>query len=144
MSRPFADSERAIMQKFVDRIYEEFLGKVASGRNMTRDQVDTIAQGRVWIGKDALELGLVDMLGGMDTAVTIAARMAGIDNYVQVSYPEDNNPMNEFFRDFNLNASLEAYLQEKYGTYMEMMERYESIQTMKTVQARMPFYMTIK
>jgi len=87
ISRSKSADELALFQKSVDRVYEDFLDRVTSGRGLERDAVHEIAQGRVWTGAQALELGLVDVLGGLDTAIALAAELAGIDD-IAVSYRE--------------------------------------------------------
>lgn len=79
--RPMTDDQRMLIQGEVERGYEVFLSRVAEGRGMTRDQVDSIGQGRVWLGKRAIELGLVDKLGGLDVAISTAAELAKLDSY---------------------------------------------------------------
>jgi protease IV len=74
----FTDDERARFEEWLDRIYKDFVGKVADGRGKTFDEIHAIAQGRVWVGEDALKLGLVDELGGLETAVRKASELAGI------------------------------------------------------------------
>jgi protease IV len=76
--RPFTDAERERLAAVVDAIYDDFVGKVALGRRRTRDEIATIARGRVWTGRDALEVGLVDQLGGLRDAVRIARARAGL------------------------------------------------------------------
>jgi protease-4 len=76
----FTDDDRELMSKFLDRIYDDFVGKVAAGRSMTRDQVHEIAKGRVWTGADGARNGLVDSLGGMKEALAIARERAGLDD----------------------------------------------------------------
>lgn len=78
---PMTDEERALIQRMVERGYRTFLSRVAEGRNMTLEQVDQVAQGRVWLGSKALELGLVDELGGLSTAVEAAAKLANLSEY---------------------------------------------------------------
>jgi len=87
LSRSKSAEELALAQKSVDKIYEDFLDRVSVGRSLDRDAVHAIAQGRVWTGSRALELGLVDQLGGLDTAIDLAAQKAGIED-VRVSYRE--------------------------------------------------------
>jgi len=87
LSRSKSADELALFQKSVDRVYEDFLDRVTSGRGLERDAVHEIAQGRVWTGAQALELGLVDVLGGLDTAIALAAELAGIED-IAVSYRE--------------------------------------------------------
>lgn len=87
LSRSKSTDELALFQKSVDRVYEDFLDRVTSGRGLERGAVHEIAQGRVWTGSQALELGLVDVLGGLDTAIALAAELAGIED-IAVSYRE--------------------------------------------------------
>lgn len=88
ISRPKTPEELAVLQRMVDWIYGEFVAKVAEGRSLSPDRVEEIAQGRVWSGSDAKEIGLVDELGGLDAAVTYAAEKAGLGtNYRLVEIP---------------------------------------------------------
>ena len=87
-TRPFSEEEWAKINSWLDRIYADFTGKVASGRNMTPEQVHEIARGRVWTGADAATIGLVDRLGGLDDAVALARRKAGLPDSAPVrAYP---------------------------------------------------------
>jgi protease IV len=79
----------------VEDIYDIFLEKVADGRNMTKEAVDEIGQGRVWSGENALEIGLVDELGGLDRAVKLAAELAELENYRTVDLPALTDPFQE-------------------------------------------------
>ncbi len=88
MNRGFTSSEAKAFQQFVDKSYRSFIEKVAESRNMKVDEVDVIAQGRVWTGADARENGLVDVLGGMDQAVRLAAGKADISEYTLETYPK--------------------------------------------------------
>lgn len=87
ISRPKTEAELAMVQRSVDWIYDEFITKVASSRGLSRAKVEEIAQGRVWSGKEALTLGLVDEIGGLDTAIRYAAELAGVKKYRLVEYP---------------------------------------------------------
>ncbi len=82
------EDEKAIFKKNTEEIYELFLKRVSDGRNMTRDEVHEVARGRVWTGRQALEIGLVDKLGGLEEAIETAARMANIDDYKIIEYPK--------------------------------------------------------
>jgi protease-4 len=89
IDRPLGDAARTLLQAGVSRGYEEFLSRVAEGRRKTRDQVDEIAQGRVWAGSDAQRVGLVDHLGSFDDAVKAAARRASLTDYAaEILEPE--------------------------------------------------------
>ena len=88
IAEPFSEREKAIFQRFVDTAYEDFLHRVAKGRDLTRDAVHEIAQGREWLGQDAKEIGLVDAFGDLDDALSLAADKAGLgDAYNVVEFP---------------------------------------------------------
>ena len=84
---PLDPEEEAVMQKNIDDTYEDFVNRVASGRGMSTDAVDAIAQGRVWAGADAIKIGLVDELGGLTDAIRYAATMVSLENYRLVEFP---------------------------------------------------------
>lgn len=140
--RPFTAEEKRIMQRQVDHIYSLFLKRVADGRNMTIAQVDSIAQGRVWTGVDAHRLGLVDVLGGLDDAIHIAAGMAGIDSYQLAAYPEKDDPFSQFFNELGGTMTrriMEGGLQGSYRYY----EHLNRATRLHGIQTRMPFTLDI-
>jgi protease-4 len=105
-NRPFNQAERAAFSGFIDRAYADFIGLVADGRHMTRDQAHAVAHGRVWTGQQALERHLVDRLGGFSDAVARAKALAGIDANAQVQlryYPEEESPFKAFGRAFGVS-----------------------------------------
>jgi len=77
--QPFSADEWTLINDWLDHIYADFTSKVAAGRSMTAEQVNEVARGRVWSGSDALAIGLVDELGGLDRAIAIARRRAGLE-----------------------------------------------------------------
>lgn len=87
ISRPPTEEELAIAQRFVDKVYNDFLTSVASSRPLSRPELEVIAQGRVWSGKQAMELGLVDAMGGLETAIAFAAEQAELEDWDVVEYP---------------------------------------------------------
>lgn len=87
-TREFTPSEKKAMQQYINQFYHTFISKVAESRGMSVSQVDSIAQGRVWTGAAAQKQGLVDILGGLDKALDIAAKKAGLKRYNVVRYPE--------------------------------------------------------
>ena len=91
--RPMTESEKVLMQRLVEKGYDLFTMRCADGRGMTQAQIDAIGQGRVWTGEMALERGLVDVLGGLDDAIEIAVKKAGINAYTLKNYPEDEDSM---------------------------------------------------
>jgi len=110
--RGFNQAERAAFEGFIDRAYQDFLGLVAEGREMSREQVREVAQGRVWTGQQALERGLVDHLGGFSVAVARARALAGIEENARVQlryYPTVESPFEAFSQMFGASSeSVEA------------------------------------
>jgi protease-4 len=141
--RPLTAIEREIIQNSVNDIYFDFIGKVAQGRGMTTAEVDSIGQGRVWSGKDALRIGLVDVLGGIDDAVKIAANMAGLEDYRVTELPEAKDPMEQMMKQLS-GGGEEALLKARLGNYYTYMKEIETMMNMKGVQARLPFMIYIE
>lgn len=108
LTRPFTPTESRIIQKNVDSGYEAFLSHVAESRNMTRDEVHKLAQGRVYTGAAAYEAGLIDELGTLDRALEIAAEMAGVDEYGLEIYPKQKTIMEVLYG--TSNAKIKAYM----------------------------------
>ena len=88
VTKPLSSQQKKIIENQINDIYFDFVNRVADGRKMSFDEVDEIAQGRIWSGIDAVEVGLADTLGNLKTALSIAARLAGIDKYKVLEYPE--------------------------------------------------------
>jgi protease-4 len=140
--RPLTSLERDIVQNGVNEIYEDFITKVGQGRGMTTAQVDSIGQGRVWSGEDALENGLVDLLGGIDDAVKIAAGMADVENYRVVEYPAQKDPIEQMIKEISGQGE-EVFLKHRLGQYYEYVKDVEDLMQMKGVQARLPYQLYI-
>lgn len=140
--RPLTDGERDIIQNGVNEIYLDFITKVAAGRGMTTAEVDSIGQGRVWSGEDALEKGLVDVLGGIVDAIAIAARMAKVENYRIVEYPAMKDPMQALVEELTGKGE-EVFLKNRLGQYYEYVKDVEGLMQMKGVQARLPYQIYI-
>ncbi len=143
VDRELNPAERRILIRQIDRIYQTFLLRVAEGRNMPVAMVDSLGQGRVYSGADAQALGLVDVLGGLDTALAIAARKAGLEEgFRVVEYPEPIDPIQQLIED--LGGSIEAYvLQRKLGPVAQWAEEWEKLESMQGWQTRMPFELKI-
>jgi len=103
-NRPIRPEERAIIQGYINDTYDEFIGKVADGRNMEKNMVDSIAQGRVWSGIDAKQIGLVDELGGIETAIDLAADKAGLEEYGIKNVITYEDPFKKFLKEFGANT----------------------------------------
>lgn len=140
--RPLTSLEREIVQNGVNEIYEDFITKVGQGRGMTTAQVDSIGQGRVWSGEDALENGLVDLLGGIDDAVEIAANMAEVENYRVVEYPAQKDPIEQMIKEISGQGE-EVFLKHRLGQYYEYVKDVEDLMKMEGVQARLPYQLYI-
>ncbi|MBL0342128.1 MAG: signal peptide peptidase SppA [Bacteroidetes bacterium] len=141
--RPLTLAERQIMQNAVERVYSTFTKRVADGRNMPVDQVDSLGQGRVWSGVDAFKLGLVDVLGGLDVAISIAAKKAKLDNYRISELPEQKDPLKQIMEEVSGDVEV-RYLKYKMGDYYQLYNYAEKFQEMKGVQARMFFDIAIQ
>lgn len=140
--RALTPLERDIIQNGVNEIYEDFITKVGQGRGMTTAQVDSIGQGRVWSGEDALEIGLVDLLGGIDDAVEIAANMAKVENYRVVEYPAQKDPIEQMIQEISGQGE-EVFLKHRLGAYYKYVKDVEELMQMQGVQARMPYQLYI-
>lgn len=142
---PMDEKFKTVTQESVEKIYKTFVSHVASGRKMTLAQVDSVGQGRVWSGEQALKIGLVDKIGGLDDAIKEAASLAKTKTYSTLNFPEYEKDMNDVFRNFPFAKSKESFIKEELGeeTY-RLMEQIKKVQTRKGVQAMMPFEITIQ
>jgi protease-4 len=136
--RPLTQAERDIIQNSVNEIYGSFIGKVAEGRGMKVADVDSIGQGRVWSGYDAKGLGLVDVLGGMEDAIEIAAKMAKLDNYRVAEYPEQKEPFKAFMEELSGEGE-DIMLKKSLGENYRFYKTLDDMRKMEGIQARMPF-----
>ncbi|MCE2787891.1 MAG: signal peptide peptidase SppA [Bacteroidota bacterium] len=141
--RPLTEAEKAIVQKMVDHTYVDFVNKVAKGRNLRYEQVDSIAEGRVWSGVDAKRIGLVDELGGLDKALAIAKQKAGIDEYRLIQLPEQKDPIETFFK--SLSGEVSAYwLKQQLGTEYIYYKQLQQLKNKQGLQARLLMELEIK
>jgi protease-4 len=139
------DNNRAFYQEGVEKIYSVFLNRVAKGRNMTTAQVDSIGQGRVWSGTDALKIGLVDKIGGLDDALKEAASLAKIKSYKVQEYPEYEKDFDDILEQFGMAQSKEKLMKEELGeeNYL-ILQRLKRLNQMKGIQALMPYEIKIE
>ncbi len=140
--RPLTTNERAIIQKSVEQVYDVFISRVAEGRGMTKEMVDSIGQGRVWSGVDAKRIGLVDVLGGLETAIEIAANKAGLEKYRIVSMPEQEDPFTKIMSQISGEAKT-SLLQSELGENYKFYKHVKSIMNQKGIQARMEYEIEI-
>lgn len=138
MSRGFNAAESNAMQQYVNRGYQLFLKRVADGRKMTVAAVDSIAQGRVWTGRQALRLGLVDRMGTLEDAIAEAARRAKLDSYMVISSPTQKNWM-EQLQAVAPSHYLENRLRTALGVYYQPLRFLHSLEGKDCLQARIPY-----
>ena len=144
ISRPLTPEEKLLLQNNVNRGYDDFTKAVADGRHKTQAYINSIGQGRVWTGEQALKNGLVDRLGNINDAITSAAKKANIKNYKLVSYPEQKSFLNQLSGDVTAEARTRI-LQSELGDNYKIYEQIKGVtQMMRTPQARMPYSIEIK
>lgn len=143
---PLDPTERAIVQKMVDDTYEAFVGVVADGRGKTAEEVDAIGGGRVWAGQAALDVGLIDMFGGLEKSIEVAAEMAGLENYRVQSLPVLEDPFTAIMKQITGGASMRAdrILREELGDQFIHYKAIQEIRKMHGLQAIMPFEIDVQ
>jgi protease IV len=138
-TRPLTAIEKAIWQKKTDKIYERFTSKAAEGRKMAVEKLRSVASGRVWSGTQAKERGLVDVIGGFNDAVQIAANAAGVgDDYKLKLYPKQKTFFAQWLQGLEENAKAKL-LQQELGEGYETLQQIKKVQHYQGAQARMPF-----
>lgn len=144
ISRSMRPDEKAIYQGIVEEGYDTFITRVADGRNMGKDEVLSIASGRVWSGTQAKDNGLVDVLGGLETAIEIAAEKAEIqEDYRVVFYPEQKLWIERLIAELTKNVET-SYSRFKFGYSYDLYAQWEKIKKLEGVVARMPFEPSIR
>ena len=143
LTQPLTPFQYGKIQQSVEKVYDTFLGHVSEGRNMTRDEVDAIGQGRIWTGEDALELGLVDELGGLNDAIAYAAEQAGLTNYRIKSFPEKKDAIQEFIKEITGESS-NMFMRWKMGDFYSYYQTVERLTNSERIQARIPFDIEIR
>ena len=143
-TRQLTEVERNIVQKNVEQGYETFISRVADGRGMTPDAVKDVASGRVWTGNQAIERGLVDVLGGLDDTIELAAERIGAgDDFRVVYYPQQKPWFEQLMSDFGNNVKLKmlkSELGENFGLYKQA----QKLKDYQGIQVRMPIEYIIK
>jgi len=137
----FNDEEKAIWQRSTDRMYDIFLSRVAEGRNMSKEAVHEIAQGRVWTGRKAQSLGLVDEIGDLDDALAIAAEKAGLESYKVTEYPRiKKSVFEEMIKSFS--QSQDVSMLDMDPIEKSLLQQYQSVKTLVKdphPMARLPY-----
>lgn len=143
-ARPMTREEKGIMQMNINQGYRLFIQRCAEGRSMSPEAIEKVAEGRVWTGAEAKKLGLVDKIGGIDSAIEMASGMAGIDGYTIIEYPEKKSFFASIMED-GIVQHLEAQIiRNDIGRYHEYLSFIRQIEKQDRIQARLPFYIHIQ
>ena len=145
LSQPLTEFQYSKLQEMVVKTYNDFTGRVAAGRNLTQTYVDSIGQGRVWAGADAIELGLVDQLGDMEDAIAYAVQKAELgSDYKVTEWPKQKDFFTRMMESMNESDKLDAAMKQKLGIYYNYLEGLDNLQKNTGIQARLPFDMIIE
>lgn len=143
-ARPFNEEEMNYLNKYIDRGYNLFRQRVAQGRKMKVENVEKIAQGRVWLGQDALKIKLVDELGGLDKAIAKAAQLAKLKEYHTSAYPGKVDWIDQLLNQTSGGSYIKAQMRQSLGEYYEPFMLLKDMNNQSAIQARVPFMMNIK
>lgn len=141
--RPLEPYEYQFLQNYVNDFYTHFLSRVAEGRKMSPADVDSIAQGRVWSGEDALEIGLIDEIGGLNDAIKIAASEAKLKNYTIIEWPCQTDPFTRLIKELSGETHIEKSIRQQLGSSYPVYEMLMSFGNQKGIQARIPFVISV-
>ena len=145
MNRPLTNFERNKIQKSIKGVYETFISRVAEGRNMNKEAVNDIGQGRVWTGYDAKSIGLIDTYGGIEKAIKIAADLANVQEYRIISLPKKKDPFTELALKLEGKTNISQIILEKLGFETPLVNpAAEELIREDKIQARIPFIMELK
>ena len=145
ITQPLTEFQYAKYQESVVDIYDKFTKRVAEGRGLSQSYVDSIGQGRVWAGADAIEIGLVDQLGTMEDAIAYAAAKANLgSDYKVTELPEEKDFFERLMESITKPEELEIAMKQKLGVYYNYIQGLENLQKSTGIQARMPFDLVIE
>jgi len=134
--------EKEAMQRSIEVIYSDFVNKVSAGRKMTFNEVDSIAQGRVWSGSDAMRIGLVDSFGGLTDAVAEAGRLAGLEAWSLRELPVSEDPFLKMISQFGAEIK-NKILKNELGEFERIFDDLREIRDFSGIQARLPYYIEL-
>jgi protease-4 len=146
VTQPLTEFQYNKLQEMVVKTYDDFTGRVAKGRGLRQSYVDSIGQGRVWAGADAISLGLVDQLGDMEDAIAYAAEKANLANdYKVTEWPKQKDFFTRIMESVNnTDDKLDAAMKQKLGVYYTYFQGLDNLQKNTGIQARLPFDMIIE
>ncbi len=143
VNRPFTPEERDLMQNYVNRGYELFVKRCADGRKIKVEQIKNIAEGRVWTGEDAIKIGLVDKIGGLNDAIKLAVDKAKLKSYNINEYPEKEDFKTKLMK--NLGKEVETrFMKAQLGEQYEILRQIRNVEKMNGIQARMDYNLVIQ
>jgi protease IV len=141
--RPMNSYEKEVMQASIENIYADFVSKVAKGRKMKFESVDSIGQGRVWSGTRAVKNGLIDEMGGLTDAIKGAAELAGIDKYSVRELPAIEDPYTRIISQLGEDLKMKI-LKDELGESVKYLNMTEEVRNLWGVQARLPYFIEIR
>lgn len=145
VTNKFDELEHQVIQNGVERVYNTFTQRVADGRNMHQDSVKVYAEGRVWTGEQALDIGLVDKIGDLDAAIAYAAELSELEEYRLREFPAKKDPMEQLMENFGLEAIKIKLLKAELGEDYKYYEQVKNVKSnFNTIQMRMPFDIEVK
>jgi len=140
--RPMNSYEKELMQMSIEKIYSDFVARVASGRRMSAASVDSIGQGRVWSGTSALRIGLIDEIGGLKDAINGAAKLAGVESYSIRELPVLEDPYTKILSQLSGELRI-SILKNELGESVKYYKMFQEIKDMSGIQARLPYFIDI-
>ena len=144
MNRKLSIFEKNKIQLGVEDIYEVFISKVGSGRNMNTDAVDDIGQGRVWSGYDAKKIGLVDIYGGLEKAISTAASLAELDDFRVISLPKQEDPVTQIINDLKQTSLSDILINDFDFKSLKNIKTIKKLTKSDKIQARIPFILNLE
>jgi protease-4 len=141
-NRPLTEEEYAILQEGVIEVYNTFTLKVASGRNMSQQNVNEIGQGRVWSGANAIKINLIDEFGGLEESIKGAAELAKLDDYRLIELPEQKDPFQQLIETLEEDMQT-SWLKHQLGSQYKYYKTLNDLSEINGIQARMPIQFSI-
>ena len=140
--RPMNIYEKELMQMSIDTVYNDFISKVASGRKLSTGTVDSIGQGRVWSGVNAMDIGLIDNFGGLKAAIEEAAALAGVTTWSLRELPVIEDPYTKLLSQLGGEIKMRL-LQNELGESVRLFNELKELKDLSGIQARLPYFIEI-
>jgi protease-4 len=141
--RPKSPYEKEIMQMSIEKVYTDFVSKVAEGRKMKNEAVDSIGQGRVWSGVNAMKIGLIDEIGGLEDAISGAAELAGLSTYTVKELPALEDPYTKLLSQLGGEVKMN-FLKQELGESARLYDILKEVREMEGIQARLPYFLELR